>query len=137
MENAVLNSVSNLVRQHAREAYLRPALRRGEQTFSVNVGTVHKALALNNRVPLVCLALRSRKFLTENSLHLISKTGPPSGQSTTVTFTYKILDRDEKDSTATDTLLALHGIAKDLFASLGGGEAFVREERRKFSSSGK
>jgi hypothetical protein len=137
MENAVLNSVSDLVRQHAREAYLRPALRRGERTFTVNVGTVHKALALNNRVPLVCLALRSKKFLNENSLHLISKTGPPSGQSTTVTFTYEILDRDEKDSAATDLLLTLHGIAKDLFTSLGGGEAFIREERRKFSSSHK
>lgn len=137
MDSAVLISVSDLVRQHVRETYLRPTLHRGERTFAVNVGAVHKALALNNRVPLVCLALGSKKFLTENHLRMLSKTGPPSGQSTTVTLTYEILDRDEKNSPPTDPWLELRGIAKDLFASLGGGEAFIREERRKFSNSSK
>jgi hypothetical protein len=135
MANAVLSSVSDIVRQHVRDTYLRPVRRRGERTFAVNVGTVHKELALSNRVPLVCLALKSKKFLEENGLKLISKTGPPSGQSTTVTFTYEILDRDEKDSAPTKPLLELRGIAKDVFGALGGGEAFVLEERKGFSTS--
>jgi hypothetical protein len=135
MANAVLSSVSDLVRQHVRDTYLRPARRRGEKTFAVNVGTVHKELALSNRVPLVCLALKSKKFLEENALKLISKTGPPSGQSTTVTFTYEILNSDAKDSIPTEPLLELRGIAKDVFRALGGGEAFIREERKSFSSS--
>jgi hypothetical protein len=137
MDNVSLHSVSDLVRQHARDAYLRPARRRGEKSFSVNVGTVHKVLALSNRVPLVCAALKSKKFLEENALKLISKTGPPSGQSTTVTFTYEIMGRNGTDSAPTESLSGLRGIAKDLFRALGGGEAFINEERKGFSNSGK
>lgn len=137
MDNAVLSSVSDSVRQHVRDTYLRPARRRGERIFAVNVGTVHKELALNNRVPLVCLALKSKKFLDENALQLVSKTGPPSGQSTTVTFTYAILDSNEKDSAPTEPLLQLRGIAKDVFKALGGGETFIREERKSFPNPGK
>jgi len=120
------------VRQHAVEVYVAAARRGGARTFTINVGAVHKALALSNRVPLVCAALGSKKFLTENRLRLISKTGPPSGQSTTVTYTYEFLDRDEKNSTAADSFLALRGIAKEIFASLGGGEAYLRKQRATF-----
>jgi hypothetical protein len=136
MDNVSLHSVSDLVRQHARDAYLRPARRRGEKSFSVNVGTVHKVLALNNRVPLVCAALKSKKFLDENALKLVSKTGPPSGQSTTVTFTYEIVGKNGPVSAPTE-LSGLRGIAKDLFRALGGGEAFINDERRNFSNSTK
>jgi hypothetical protein len=125
-------SDSDLVRQHASEQYLAVAHRRGDKTVSINVGTVHRALALNNRVPLVCAALGSKKFLTENHLRLISKTGPPSGQSTTVTFTYELEDSG-KPVGGIDAFLALRGIGKEVFASLGGGEAFIRRERAEFS----
>ncbi len=134
MQKAGSHSDSDLVRQYARDTYLRPARRRGEKRISIHVGTVHKVLALNNRVPLVCAALKSKKFLEENALSLISKTGPPSGQSTTVTFTYEILDSRGEDSGPTEPLLKLRGIAKDLFRELGGGEAFIREERNNFSN---
>ena len=135
MNTAILNSDSELVRQHAADTYLRAARRRGDRTFSVNVGAVHKALALNNRVPLVCAALTSKKFLVENGLKVIAKTGPPSGQSTTVTITYEILGTGQSESP--DLLLGLRGIAKDVFKVLGGGETFIRQERQKFSGSGK
>ncbi len=137
MSRVLSRSDSDLVREHVRDAYLRPARRRGEKRVSIHVGTVHKTLALNNRVPLVCAALRSKKFLEENALSLISKTGPPSGQSTTVTFTYEILDGKEQAAVRMDALLKLRGIGKDLFRALGGGEAFIREERNNFSGSGK
>jgi len=136
MSIAITHSDSDLVRQHAVELYLRTARRHGDRTFSVNVGAVHKALGLNNRVPLVCAALTSKKFLVQNGLKLISKTGPPSGQSTTVTYTYEFVDRDERDSTLADPWLKVRGIAKDVFAALGGGEAFIREERANFYGSG-
>jgi len=103
----------------------------------VNVGAVHKALGLSNRVPLVCAALTSKKFLEEYGLKLISKTGPPSGQSTTVTFTYEIVRKNGRDSASTESLLGLRGIAKDVFRRLGGGEAFIREERKSFSNPSK
>jgi hypothetical protein len=137
MNDISLHSVSDRVRQHARDAYLRPARGRGEKSFSVNVGAVHKVLALSNRVPLVCAALKSKKFLEENALKLTSKTGPPSGQSTTVTFTYEIMGSSGKDFAPTESLSGLRGIAKDLFRALGGGEAFIREERRNFSNPSK
>ena len=130
-------SDSDLVRQHAAKVYLREARRRGEATFSVNVGTVHRVLGLRNRVPLVCAALTSKKFLAENGLKLLSRTGPPSGQSTTVTYTYEFVERVEKQSTQPDPWLQLRGIAKDIFAALGGGEAFIRAERADFYGSGK
>jgi hypothetical protein len=125
-------SASDLVREHASEQYLAAARRRGDKTVSINVGMVHKALALNNRVPLVCAALSSKKFLAGNNLRLISKTGPSSGQSTTVTFTYDI-EYSEKPTRGIDAFLALRGIGKEVFASLGGGEAFIRRERAEFS----
>jgi hypothetical protein len=136
MPTATLQSASDRIRQHAVEVYLRTARRRGDRTFSVHIGTVHKALGLNNRVPLVCAALTSKKFLNSNSLRLISKSGPASGQSTTVTYTYEFVDGYEKSSTLTDPWLKARGIAKDIFAALGGGEAFIRHERANFYGPG-
>jgi hypothetical protein len=51
-----------------------------------------------------------------------------------VTFTYEILNSDEKESASTKSLLEIRGIAKDVFRALGGGEAFIREERKSFSN---
>src|SRR5271168_4626872 len=133
MHTTTAISDSDLVRQHAAEEYLAAARRRGDKTVTINVGKVHRALALNNRVPLVCAALGSTKFLTENHLRLISKTGPPSGQSTTVTFIYEFDEDSEKPAEGLDAFLALRGIGKEVFASLGGGEAFIRREREDFS----
>ena len=133
MKSAVLNSVSDSIRNHLTEVYLKPAIRKGERTFTVNVGAVHKALGLTNRVPQVCAALESRKLLDENHLQVISKSGPPSGQSTTVTFTYEILPQERGFATAANPLSELRGLAKDIFRKLGGGEAFIRNERSSFN----
>src|SRR5271156_6743316 len=120
---------SDAVRRHAYEKYISAARRRREKTVAINVGEVHRALALNNRVPLVCAALGSKKFLTEHGLRIVSKTGPPSGQSTTVTFIYEIDEAVEKPASGLAGFLALRGIGKEMFASLGGGETFLRRER--------
>lgn len=137
MNQASIKSPSKRVRQFVEDEYLTPARRRGDKIVSVNVGTVHRAVSLRNRVPLVCTALESQKFQREKRLRLVSKTGPPSGQSTTVTFTYELLDQGSDDPTSTDPWLGLRGIAKDIFASLGGGEAFIRGERANFYGPGK
>src|SRR6266446_4617734 len=123
---------SDAIRRHAYERYISAARRRKVKTVAVNVGEVHRALALNNRVPLVCAALGSKKFLTAHGLRILSKTGPPSGQSTTVTFTYEMIEGKEKSAEGLDAFLALRGIGKEIFASLGGGEAFLRRERAEF-----
>jgi hypothetical protein len=134
MTSVLTQSVSDLIRDHVCEVYLKPAIRRGESSFTVNVGMVHKALRLANRVPQVCSALESKKLLDEKQLRVVSKTGPPSGLSTTVTFTYEILDSNQRSSSSTNPLTGLRGIAKDLFRKLGGGEAFIRNERKGFTN---
>jgi hypothetical protein len=135
METVEAISGSDLIRQHAAEVYLVAARRRGEKTASINVGAVHKALGLSNRVPLVCAALASKKFLTKNKLRLLSKTGPPSGLSTTVTYTYEFLEMEPAPSVSpasSDAWAKLRGALKDVFAELGGGEAYLRAERSAF-----
>jgi hypothetical protein len=131
MTKGVSKSVSDLVRQHATERYVRPTRHRGERTLTINVGEVHRAVALCNRIPLVCQALESDKFLRANELKLILKTGPPSGQSTTVTYTYEFVDK-EPPAPKEDPWMRLRGTLKDVFADLGGGENYLRAERDKF-----
>jgi hypothetical protein len=127
---------SDAIRRHAYEKYISIARRRREKIVSINVGEVHRALALNNRVPLVCAALGSKKFLTEHGLRILSKTGPPSGQSTTVTFTYEVVRSESQNPTADEAWQSLRGIAKDIYASFGGGEAYLRQERANFYGPG-
>ena len=131
MKNASVISSSDAVRRHAVDTYIAPARRRRERTVSVNVGAVHKALRLGNRVPLVCTALEARKFQLENRIRLISKTGPASGQSTTVTFTYEFLE-PEGIPDRQDAWNRLRGALKDVYAEYGGGEAYLRAERASF-----
>jgi len=132
----VTNVGSDAVRRHAYQKYISAARRRKEKTVAINAGEVHRALALNNRVPLVCAALGSRKFLVEHGLRLLSKTGPPSGQSTTVTFTYEIVRAEPQKRTPDEAWQSLRGIAKDIFASFGGGEAYLKQERANFYAPG-
>jgi hypothetical protein len=130
--NSPTMSDSDLVREHAARVYLAEAQRQSRTTFRINAGEVHKQLGFHNRVPLVCAALKSAKFLKKNHLRLVAQTGPPSGQSTTVTLTYEILGQSKSNSESADPLLRIRGIAKELFEMLGGGEAFIHNERRKF-----
>jgi hypothetical protein len=132
MSQTATQSDSDIVRNYVSDSFIKPAQKRGDRTVLVNVGAVHRALNLQNRVPLVCAALKSRKFLEEQGLRILATTGPPSGQSTTVTFTYEILAGVSRSSPI-NPLIGLRGIAKDVFKKLGGGEHFIRTERSKFA----
>ena len=54
--------------------------------------------------------------------------------STTVVFTYRLLNDDPKTSNTRPEwpFLKPRGIAKKVFSSLGGGEAFIQQERKQF-----
>jgi hypothetical protein len=124
---------ADMIRDYAKRTYVETAKRRGLKKFLIKVGEVNRALQLHNRVPLVCHALKSEKFLEGNALRLVQKSGPPSGMSTTVVYTYEFVEgRDALPRS--HPLLALRGIARELFQSLGGGEQFVRSERSNFSA---
>ena len=139
MRHTQVDSNADSIRRHAVETYVGPARRRGDREFSINVGAVHRNLGLNNLVPSVCSALASRRFVTDNRLRLRSRTGPPSGKSTTVTYTYEFIDTPTggKDSDRQDAWNRLRGALKDVFAELGGGENYLRNERANFYGPGK
>jgi hypothetical protein len=127
-------SSSDLVREQARHTYVQAALREGVERFSINVGDVHRDSKLRNRVPLVCMALKSKKFLEANGLRLVSESGPPSGLSTTVTYTYEFIGRASPE--ADDPWARLRGTLKDIYAETGGGENYLRKEREHFYDRG-
>jgi nuclear transport factor 2 (NTF2) superfamily protein len=130
--------LSDSVRRFVADRYLAAARRNGARRFTVSVGEVHRALSLKNRVPAVCVALRSNKFLRENSVRLVSETGPPSGQSTTVQYTYEFVDSSGASAPddQMEVWLSLRGALKDVYAAYGGGEAYLRGERENFYAPG-
>ncbi len=139
------NSTSDHVREQASRNYVEAARRQGIDRFSINVGEVQKDSKLRNRVSLVCSALKSRKFLQANGLRLLSESGPPSGMSTTVTYTYEFIAGENSPGTKAPggsggstpqsrqaAWEKLRGALKDVFAEYGGGEAYLRAERAFF-----
>jgi hypothetical protein len=129
-------SSSDAVRRHAYEKYVLEALRRKEKLISINVGDVHREMGLSNRVPLVCAALGSKKFLKEHGLRIVSKNGPPSGQSTTVTYLYEMVPSQPESRSDDEMWASLRGIGEDVYASFGGGEEYLRHERANFYAPG-
>ncbi len=125
------------LREYAYKHYVEPARRVGKQTVRIRVGDVVNGLGLKNRTPNVCSALGTGKFQKRYGLELIdTQTSAPKGTSTTVVFTYRILDTgDSSKPSPTVTFADLRGIGKKTFAALGGGEAFIRNERENFYGS--
>jgi hypothetical protein len=135
-------NASDQVRKFVREHYVLPARNSGATTVTVRAGDVHKALRWDlKRVPQVCSALSTRKFLNFANVELIDRKGPPSGQSTTVEFTYRLLEQDASPDLRSSPpsvrqkvadgsgLEALFGIFEEEFRALGGAEAFLKAER--------
>lgn len=120
------------IRTHGRNKYVVPARNRHLRRFSIRTGDVVRELSLLGRVPAVCSALRSRAFLEQNGLRLVERTGPPSGQSTTVTYIYEFVDEQDSSQASLDPWTELRGALKRVFAELGGGEDYLRGERENF-----
>lgn len=122
------------IRMHGKQTYVLPARRRRERRFSIRAGDVVRELRMTGRAPAVCSALKSREFLQQNGLQLVEKSGPKSGQSTTVTYTYEFID-NTPPSSKDDAWGSLRGILKEAFTELGGGEQYLRAERSNFYTS--
>jgi len=132
-----MQKIADSIRTYGRERYVTPARNRQLRRFSIRTGDVVRELKLVGRVPNVCSALKGRAFLDQNGLRLIETTGPASGQSTTVVYTYEFTDCPDSPPTAADPWTELRGSLKRVFAALGGGEAYLRGEREDFYGGGK
>jgi hypothetical protein len=135
-----MTSQADTIRTYARERYVKPARGQREKRFTIRTGDVVRDMKLvGGRTPAVCSALKTREFLRENSLRLVSRTGPESGQSTTVTYTYEFISEEGagKIPDRQEAWNRLRGALKDVFAELGGGENYLRNERSNFYGPGK
>jgi len=122
------------IRVFGKEKYVLPARQRKEKRFSIRVGDVVRDLKLNGRAPAVCSALKTGEFLESNDLKLVDTSGPKSGQSTTVVYTYEFVGAKQSSPRTEDSWSRLRGALKDVFTELGGGEAYLRDERNNFYS---
>jgi len=126
------------VRRKAVTEYIEPARKSGATRVRIHSGTFNKSLVANhilpaNRLPLVCNALSSRKFQSENHLTLEKVEGPPSGRSSTVVYTYRLQPVPAESTTPPAEgyvdFLSLRGIMKETYKKLGGAEKFHQAER--------
>lgn len=123
------------IRMHGRERYVLPARHQKAKRFSIRAGDVVRELRMNGRTPAVCSALKSREFQQSNNLRLVETTGPKSGQSTTVIYTYEFVETKQASAPKENPWIRLRGALKDVFAELGGGEAYLLAERDSFYAS--
>lgn len=136
-----MNITSDQIRDHVRMKYVEPARLNHQQRFSVRCGTVEKELGMSNRIAHVCTALKTPKFLDPNGLRLVETSGPPSGTSTTVVYTYEFRDSAADSitskSSATASIYAklkqMEGVLKEVYREIGGSERAIREEREGYS----
>ena len=84
-------SQADRIRSFATARFVEPARDAGKLALTIRAGDVAHDMGLSNRIPAVCSALGSSKFLREPGLRLVERVGPR--QSTTTEFRYEILDR--------------------------------------------
>jgi len=144
------HGLSNRVRSLAQVKYVHPAIQAGEKQFSIRVrdllGDLQAEGFPGGHTPQICSALKTSKFLRENGLELEEIVGPPSKQSPTVVFKYRLSDSEAgqairnrrsesqqlntecEDPSAKAQRLTerLRGLLKEELAEYGGGEAFLR-----------
>lgn len=140
--------LSDQVRAVARDKYVLPAMRSGQNAVTIRVkgllGDLKSVGFPANSTPLVCNALRSERFLGDNGLEIVEVEGPPSKQSTTVVMHYRIAERQKgaiprkgfanpegrhvEDPSARAKRLAdaLRGLLKEEIREHGGSDAFIQ-----------
>jgi hypothetical protein len=123
------------IRDFAREKYVLPARQKRLKRFSIRVGDVVRELKMNRAVPAVCSALKTGAFRQANELQLVDVSGPKSGLSTTVIYTYEFAEAMQPFIPGEDSWSRLRGALKDVFKELGGGETYLRAERSNFYSA--
>ena len=81
-------SQADRIREFALAHYVETARASGSTGLTISAGELSRDMGLPNRMPNVCSALGSRKFLDMAGLRILERSGPPQGGSTT--FHYAI-----------------------------------------------
>ena len=79
---------SDRVRDHVKRKYVDPAKKAGKKSLSIRAGDIHRELGFIRRIPVVCSALRSRKFQKNCNIKLAYVDG--HNNTTTAKFTYRL-----------------------------------------------
>lgn len=79
---------SDRVREHVKRKYVDPAKKAGKESLSIRAGDIHRELGFLRRIPVVCSALRSRKFQNKCEIKLSYIDG--LNNTTSTTFTYRL-----------------------------------------------
>lgn len=130
-----MKSDADQIREYAWIRYIEPARHSAESTVRIKSGDIAKGLNLKNKAPNVCTALRSKIFQEIYGVQLIGEQGPPSGMSTTVVFTYRLVNQQQTKGTSSESQSAfdrLRGIGKSLFKNPGDWERSIQSDRRNF-----
>ena len=71
--------LADRIRDFVFATYVQPALDAGDTKVTVRAGDVHDSMLLSGRMPAVCGAVGSDKFLTQHNLQLLDRKGPTQG----------------------------------------------------------
>lgn len=104
------------------------ARQEGSAVIDIMSGDIVRELHPKNRTPVVCWVLASKKLRGENHIVLEARQGPPSGQSITTIYTFR-LEPAKQSIYKPDAFLALRGVGSGMYASFGGAEAFHKSDR--------
>ena len=78
--------LADRIRLHVMAHHIAPARSAGETRARVTSGDVHREMDLQDRVPAVCSALDTQKFLDMAGVTMEERSGPPQGATTTFVF---------------------------------------------------
>ncbi len=85
-EGASDATLADRIRLHVITNHIAPAREAGETRVRVTSGDVHREMGLQDRMPAVCAALDTQKFLDLAGLTMEERAGPPQGATTTFVF---------------------------------------------------
>lgn len=81
--------ISDEIRKHVKSKFIIPARLKKESRITFTAADIAKGMSLENRFPMICMAIDTKKFLDYARVELIRREGP--GQSSTAKWTFKIL----------------------------------------------
>ena len=86
-------SQADLIRATAAKRFVEPARRRNQETLVIVAGEIGRELGLSNRMPNICNALQSRKFLEMAGVELLDP--KPTKPAASARFSYAIKQKGE------------------------------------------